>query len=707
MGHNGHIGQINLWFLNGGGAYPFINHLKTADGPFTLQDNSGVVSPSQLNAQGFYTDETLNTTGVYGVFWIPDQTARPGNYVVRWTGTANVNRLNFSNTIVSGSQSGSNGRFVLTPTGSPDALGGLRIDLGYKGVDHLDPITSMAFIHENDEADYLAGRVFSTHFKNLLANFGVIRFLDWLPINRMSGGGKWIHRKPIDYVTYGRDELRGSLYRGTTTNVGDAYTLNLGDGGSPVDKDVHLIQFNASASGDAATLNGVPIRNQYGDVTSAGGNSRPLANSFARLHYDADLGAFLKYGGCVDPGSRWLDNGVPPEICLQLCSEIGAHPWLPIPAFALDPMTDYTTSLATYIRDNMPSWMIPRFEPCNEVWNSANGFDHTRYGWNKAFAHWGSSFDAHNWYGKVLSTMGEAVSNVYGNNRARYWVVGGVQSVTYTPSITDNDDRFNSTRWVAEGGGHTPAKNWATHICQANYWGVNYDDTAELLDAFNYNASSNKPAYITAYINPQAATLKTSLNAQAAAWKTYATGFGLNLTNYEGGIYFDYKTGDHVGTITGATQAAQCVLTITSSIKPPAGSSVTISGVAGMTQLNGNTYTVVSVVGNAVTINVNSSGFSAYTSGGSATYVNSMTLCNNWRRALKACPDFREITRMINQHMYFRGALYPSAYSFTGFNNSWSKLAPDEYGAVTGDWNGYLDFSSGVRPIKLIMNTSA
>lgn len=66
--------------------------------------------------------------------------------------------------------------------------------------------------------------------------------------------------------------------------------------------------------------------------------------------------------------------------------------------------------------------------------------------------------------------------------------------------------------------------------------------------------------------------------------------------------------------ITGATNATSCVLTCTTSLV--AGQKVTISGVVGMTQLNGNTYTILSVTPTTITINVDSTGFGVYVSGG-------------------------------------------------------------------------------------------
>lgn len=72
--------------------------------------------------------------------------------------------------------------------------------------------------------------------------------------------------------------------------------------------------------------------------------------------------------------------------------------------------------------------------------------------------------------------------------------------------------------------------------------------------------------------------------------------------------------------ITGITQAAQAVITSTTTYQ--AGQQIQISGVSGMTELNGNTYTVVSVTGTTVTINVDSTGFTAYTSGGTISSIN-------------------------------------------------------------------------------------
>jgi len=73
-------------------------------------------------------------------------------------------------------------------------------------------------------------------------------------------------------------------------------------------------------------------------------------------------------------------------------------------------------------------------------------------------------------------------------------------------------------------------------------------------------------------------------------------------------------------TITGATAANPCVLTANNNFA--VGESVTIIGVVGMTQLNGNTYVVTAATPTTVNLNVNSSAFTAYVSGGVATPLN-------------------------------------------------------------------------------------
>lgn len=70
-------------------------------------------------------------------------------------------------------------------------------------------------------------------------------------------------------------------------------------------------------------------------------------------------------------------------------------------------------------------------------------------------------------------------------------------------------------------------------------------------------------------------------------------------------------------TITNASNASKCVLTVTSSYI--GSGSLKISDVSGMTELNGNIYTVYAANTTSITLNVDSSFFTPYTGGGIAT----------------------------------------------------------------------------------------
>jgi len=71
--------------------------------------------------------------------------------------------------------------------------------------------------------------------------------------------------------------------------------------------------------------------------------------------------------------------------------------------------------------------------------------------------------------------------------------------------------------------------------------------------------------------------------------------------------------------ITGATRASPCVLTTTAAFTP--GSTIRITGVVGMTELNNNIFNVLESDATTVTIEVNSAPFGIYVSGGIATIV--------------------------------------------------------------------------------------
>jgi hypothetical protein len=127
-------------------------------------------------------------------------------------------------------------------------------------------------------------------------------------------------------------------------------------------------------------------------------------------------------------------------------------------------------------------------------------------------------------------------------------------------------------------------------------------------------------------------------------------------------------------TITGATQATQCVLTATTTFQ--AGQNVTINNVVGMTQLNGNTYTVVANGGTTLTINVNSTSFTAYSSGGTVSSIQNVVNYLSGEVVNLYFPTAIPSGNNINAQCYFfqsglpRGILY--------YNNSITLRSPPD-----------------------------
>src|SRR5216683_4192682 len=583
-GFNGGKSQVNFDSLT----FAFLDLMKTAQSWNYSggANNNGQVSPANMDANG-YPITVASTNGYYTNVFAPATTVRPGNYVCRWVGGDVTTSMINSGTLVSGSTSGANGRFVFTPNASPSApqflIGPTVIGSPY--------ISSIAVMHVNDEAAWLAGQVFGTQFKAVLAQarFGVLRFLNQQPLASIVT--TWATRKPVGYFSYTADEYRSSLWAGQPTNVGNDYSITFGSG-APVDKQTILLQFNANATLNSAavtfpggsTINWTAHGLSAGDVVGFVGGTPPTgifyggtyyviaagltANAFqisltrggsafsygtggsgvvgsriptlnlnsqgtvaimsnagttlastvtlpsvnsaggqacwASLVYDADLNAWLLNGGNTNQGSAAIINGCPYEIMLQLCKEMGAHPYFVSPYLAVDPMTDFHTQLATYIKTNMPAWMIPRFETCNELWD--NNSPVTQYAYVKAYVHWNTQFssgifDIQNWVGKTASTMGQAVNAAYGGAvGAGYQILIG-QWTSQWPSVGANGfaNRFTATEYVTQSAAAQPgytksaAYLWATHTVCANYFNPTERGTAqETTDATTYAANAAK-----------------------------------------------------------------------------------------------------------------------------------------------------------------------------------------------------------------------
>lgn len=120
-------------------------------------------------------------------------------------------------------------------------------------------------------------------------------------------------------------------------------------------------------------------------------------------------------------------------------------------------------------------------------------------------------------------------------------------------------------------------------------------------------------------------------------------GYGLQMSNgaavpaafeYDGNAYYSNTSGSRnladsvagifgvtpygtVATITNITQAASAVVTVSAPHTLQIGEAVSFAGVVGMTQINALTGIISAITSTTLTVNINSSGFTAYGSGGS------------------------------------------------------------------------------------------
>lgn len=493
--HNGGKSQINMNYMPTSGDYPFINMLKGATTGWSMESGVSQIPPSQLTSDGYPNDLTNTGGGVYIVVQTPRPLEKPGNWTLRWTGsgcTLAVAAASGSTTTVSGSSTSSPWVFSLTDTANT----GITVAIFSIGTG----ISDISLVHSADDTDFLAGQTFSAKFKAKLreANFGVIRFLNWLNINTNSST-VWAYRKPLTYWSWAAYQYPPELYAGASTNTAADYSVSVPskhssdgttwtNGQAPKDKDTIIVRFGAAITTGAMTLkvgtggssSAIAVVNPGCNVLSTGGNDFPLANRLATFIYDAGLAKWIKWGGDIANGfDTGIDNGIPIEAALQLCAEVGAHPWFGFPVYALDPMTDYAPSCITYVHSNQQSWMVPRFEVSNELWNGL--FFSTGYAPAKAAANGWTSPSLHQWYGKAVSTLGQAVNAVYGGSphtQTAYQMCCGVQTGTANTLLAcaTSDERMTSAAYfnqaAAAQSGYTKshAYDWITHVTCANYF---------------------------------------------------------------------------------------------------------------------------------------------------------------------------------------------------------------------------------------------
>jgi hypothetical protein len=278
-------------------------------------------------------------------------------------------------------------------------------------------------------------------------------------------------------------------------------------------------------------LNGTTAVAIHGILGTGVGTTRdeqPVARAsssqvYGTLTYDAVLNIWVKRGGDISLGTSFFTSGWPPELFLELCNEVGAHPWFTTPEFVVDTsagITNYATSLFAFVHTNSPSWMIPRFEITpNEFWNNVFPATSLQTGHAVVYAGnagWSQNSGTMQIAGKIASVMGQALHNEYGVtlDGTKYQASVGVQTFNFSSASgpTSNAPRLSSTDYIAQT---TPAQspytksaafNWVTHVNCAQYFTPGYYGTTEGTTL----AAANAGGVITGSIVAGTATLNVT-----------------------------------------------------------------------------------------------------------------------------------------------------------------------------------------------------
>jgi hypothetical protein len=467
--HNGGKTQVNLSFSYLG-MFPFINNVLTASVSGTA--NSGFqIDPRNYDSNGYPT--TVEDGGIFFVFTIPTQAERPGDYTLTFNAasagaTVVIAGVGTYAAVSSGPQSfavsGATLAAQLNFT-SFDFQGRYiqcRVDMRVTTVG----VSNLHFFHNDDTAARAAAIAkgyswggFGQQFINQLKRGrpGVIRFLN---MQDPSGGiTTWALRRPTSYLCFSGPIVFSNLALGLTSGSGDSFTIS-GNGtgvsasGGPTDKMVLLVKFdrNGSTNANTLSLNGTTGRPMFHYQTSA---AYTVSAGWSQCIYDADLAAWIVIPNISGVADEW-----PPEVMAALAYEIGAHPYFVTPWLTFTPLTDYMTSLASYVKatyqdTGKASWMVPRYEGPNESWNTAQGFTAGPYANAKATVWWsspdgGAGGSDNYWYGYGLSNLGQAINAIYGSpnskTQTQYQIVLGVQSGTYKSGTNFSDPRAASVR---------------------------------------------------------------------------------------------------------------------------------------------------------------------------------------------------------------------------------------------------------------------
>lgn len=680
------------------GQFPFIDVMRS----IALFTNTSSTPPTDLNANQYPFGTTTNTIQCNP---LPINSHYTGEWVVDWVGDVGSAgpQLATGTTVTSGASfvvpgttinttfKGNNGRVEFIITNPADSFTFNFLAGTYTG------FTSFRFYRKDQESLLNAGEIFNPELIDQIneINPRALRFLDWSNANGRICQ-KYADLTPDTNLSWVSGTWNPNDYVGTIAGT-NTFTCSDGPGHNPLAYvDGEVIQgMVTNASTGACTLNrsslgAKPILTALAQAAGSG-NVLSGRNTF---HYSAFFDAFL-----CDQNSRSIASNVPLSVMVALCNRTQRSFWISYNLLMFD---DAWQQVVTYVRDNLDPGLEFIFDIGNETWNFAfPQFWVARnagklLGWQES-----SNEDVLSYQGLRNRQVAELAMDSWSPRSSAelipitlFQFAGDTTIVnfqfngaslrftkTVTPTLTiaspcvmSGSSCGNGNTVVFNNNGDTlpTGLSFATTYYMVNTNTTNSTCQLSLTDggaAINTSGTQSGTHNATVtnllYENFAGAEYYQVGNrpidyAGAMAYATYYNGAQWQDLEIADSRYLARDTAVGGSTlrfnISNITQANPAVVTTTAAHGYSNGNRIKIESVSGMTEVNNNYYTSANVTSTTFELqNTDSTGFTAYSSGGNTSRLRSNDvvfsaldawLANNTASAFSILDgDFRNGTR--------------------------------------------------------------
>lgn len=224
------LAAVNYWTTE----EPFIDRFKTA-GSWGAYDANGkdISSNLVLDANG-YVAGTNHAAKIAAMVNVDPHDSSPNNqYVLTYSGTAS---LSISNANIVSSTAGKVVFEVKSETG-----GFSDVMVTFKGLNDASPITNVHVVRTDQVSLFNAGEIFNPTFVDKVAQWDVVRFMDWGGTNKNNdvswntrttltdaswGGGQTTDGVPLEAMVKLANEAHVDMWYNVPTKADDAYVTN-------------------------------------------------------------------------------------------------------------------------------------------------------------------------------------------------------------------------------------------------------------------------------------------------------------------------------------------------------------------------------------------------------------------------------------------------------------------------------------------------